>query len=70
MKESEEGRTSMCEMMEKMMKKVEDNAKLEQLYILVQKGRLSLADAAEETDQTVDEFKAGMDAYYAQLASA
>ena len=70
MKESEEGRTSMCEMMEKMMKKVENNAKLEQLYILVQKGRLSLADAAEETGQTVDEFKAGMDAYYAQLASA
>ena len=70
MKETEEGRTSMCEIMENMLKKAEDTARLEQLYSLVRKDRLSLADAAGEAGQTESEFRAGMDEYFAQSATA
>ena len=70
MKETEEGRTSMCEMMEKMLEKVEDNAKSEQLYNLVKKGLLTVEEAAEESGRTAEEFKTGMDEYYAQAAGA
>ena len=86
MKETEEGRTSMCEIMEKMLAKTNAAGKAEgraegraegkvegeriQLYKLVKKGRLTLIEGAEEAAQTVEDFKVGMDEYFAQLASA
>ena len=82
MKESEEGRTSMCEMMEKMLEKTNAAGKAEgiaegkaegkmiQLYELVREGDLSLIKAAAKSGLTETEFKAGMEAYFAQLASA
>ena len=48
---------------------IAEKSKLETLYKLVKKGRLTLNEGAEEAAQTVEESKAGMDAYYAQLAS-
>ena len=47
-----------------------EEGKLYGLYDLVRKGHLSQSIAAEEAHQSEEEFKAGMEAYFAQLESA
>ena len=78
MKETEEGRTSMCEMMEKMLEKTNAAGKAEgkaegkmiAIYEFVRDGIITPSEGAVRANQTEMEFKAGMDAYFAQLASA
>lgn len=71
MKETEKGRTAMCEMMEEMLEKTKAEGKAEgmmiQLYMLVKNNRLTLNEAAKEANKTEAEFKKGMDAYFSQL---
>ena len=69
MKETNEGRTYMCEVMEKMREESEARGvalgEMRKLYDLVRKGLLSLSVAAAEAGQSEAGFKAGMDAYSA-----
>ena len=69
MKETIEGRTYMCEVMEKMREESEARGvalgEMRKLYDLVRKGLLSLSVAAAEAGQSEAEFQSGMDAYFA-----
>ena len=61
---------SMCNLSYGIEERAAERSKLETLYELVHDGDISLSRGASKADQTETEFKAGMDAYYAQLASA
>ena len=56
-KETEEGVSEMCKMMEDMRKNAEKAGVIKTLIALVKDGILSLAEAAKRADMTVDEFE-------------
>ena len=60
----------MCNLCYGIAERAAERSKLVTLYELVHDGDLSLSKGASRAAQTEAEFKAGMDAYYAQLASA
>ena len=60
----------MCNLSYGIEERAAERSKMETLHKLVQKGRLTKSEGAEEAAQTEAEFKACMEAYYAQLASA
>ena len=74
MKESEEGRTSMCEMMENLLEKTNAAGKAEgkliAIYEFVTDGIISVSEGAKRANLSEEEFQAGMDAYFAALVSA
>ena len=56
-KETEEGVSEMCKMMEDMRNNAERAGVIKTLIDLVKKGLLTLAQAAEQANMTVDEFE-------------
>ena len=56
-KETEEGVSEMCKMMEDMRNDAEKSGVIKTLIALVKDGILSLAEAAKRADMTVDEFE-------------